>query len=547
MSSQTFVNNRYKIVTTLNHGSFGVVSLAKDTWKKNQLVALKCINKAAESAAAIDESKEEIAIHERLGSHPYIAPILDHFETKNATYLVMEYYSEGDLYEAIRAGKGPENVLEFMLQLIDAVEYAHSKGVYHRDIKPENILIAADGSVRLADWGLATTVRNNSEFGVGSERYMAPELFDKNIDSYDSEKADIWAVGICLLNILFARNPFTIASYKDKLFLDFATNREALFDIFPTLTNDVFAVLRFALTIDPDNRSLDGMRNELFNVDIWTTDDEFYDEYGDDFALEQSTSIESYDEDQETTTTAAVPVTVTPAAPVMMTTTTTNNTSNLSIPTPASYGTPMLVNSIVATNVNREPLRTPTLITEPESLSSSFNWNRTLQFTPPNPTFFRQDTRGKPHASSRLSQVISKEPSIPMEPVSEEDEVFSMDGLGHALSNIDSTLSDTSSISSIPSLAQSQTTLEGGGISISKSRNDELIHPMSKALQQQTSEFVSPFDIDEYRDLEDQFSDNLLSTYDSIPTHKLYTGKASATTTRNPVRISNMGRLDEYY
>lgn len=470
MTAQQIINDRYKVVTVLNHGSFGVVSLAKDTWNKNSLVALKCIHKQKDSEAAIDEAQEEIAVHERLGPYQYIASLLDHFETEDSTFLVMEYYPEGDLYEAIRADKGPRDsgsVLEFMLQLIDAVEYAHSRGVYHRDIKPENILIASDGSVRLADWGLSTMCRENSEFGVGSERYMAPELFDKTIDYYDAEKADIWSIGICLLNLVFARNPFTIASQKDKLFLDFASSREALFDIFPTLSCDVFAVLRYALTIDPDNRSLENMREELYNVAVWTTDDEYY--YDDEFLqkLERAVSLESFDEEVDVDVTAPVsaitPVSVAtpiPMAPNVVPPILVAPSAAAPIPvaaTPTPVGTPMLL-SIVPTNVDREPLRTPTLQQEPESYSGSVSWDRTMQFTPPKPTFFRQEKRRK-HGASRLSQVISKEPSIPMESVSEEDEVFAMDGIGNAISHIEqspSATSDSSSISSVPSLVQSQ-------------------------------------------------------------------------------------------
>lgn len=469
---QQFIKDRYKIVTTINHGSFGIVSLAKDTWKKNALVALKCIHKQADSSA-IDEAKEEISIHARLGSHKYIAALIDHFETEDDTYLIMEYYPEGDLYEAIRAEKGPRdtgNVLEFMLQLIEAVEYAHSKGVYHRDIKPENILIASDGSVRLADWGLASTIRENSEFGVGSERYMAPELFDKNIDYYDAEKADIWSIGICLLNILFSRNPFTIAAQKDKLFMDYASNREAIFDIFPTLTSDVFAVLRHALTIDPDNRSLALMREELLKVNTWTTDDEYFcDE--DLEQLERAVSLESMDE--QVAVNVEVPSVNVSAAPG-----TTPNATESSIgyqpgqtPVSLKFGTPMLMQSIVPTTVDREPLRTPTLLNSPESFSSSFSWNRTMQFTPPNPTYFHRPAERKKHTASSLSHVISKDTSGQLS-ISEEDEVFAMDGLGHALPQIEpspSGTSETSSISSVPSLVQSQKDFVSGS-TISKSR-----------------------------------------------------------------------------
>lgn len=268
------LHGRYRIIGDINKGSYGSVSLARDSKRDDRLVAVKCISRASPA-----EAKHEIAIHQKLGKHPNIVELYDSFRGSDGRmYLVMEYCAQGDLYEAIKAGRGPADghaVLDFMYQLIDTLEYCHSRSVFHRDIKPENILISADGRVKLADWGLATTDRICTDFGVGSERYMAPELFDQaNLAEYDAAKADVWAVGICLVNILFERNPFKAANFKDKLFLDFASSREALFDIFPNMSFDVFAVLRHALTIDPDNRSLANMRKELANVRTWTTDDE---------------------------------------------------------------------------------------------------------------------------------------------------------------------------------------------------------------------------------------------------------------------------------
>lgn len=462
VSPQQIIKDRYMVVTILNHGSFGVVSLAKDTWNKNALVALKCIHKAKD--AVVDEAQEEINAHDILGKHKYIAPLLDHFETEDSTFLVMEYYPDGDLYEAIRAGCGPANVLEFVLQLVEAVQYAHSKGVYHRDIKPENILIASDGSVRLADWGLSTASKQCSEFGVGSERYMAPELFDCNLDDYDAEKADIWSIGICLLNILFARNPFTIASQKDKLFLDYCASRESLFDIFPTLSQDTFAALRYALAIDPDNRSLEGMCNELYNVETWTTDDEYYYE---DYSCDVSRSVSI----AETTESIATDM------------------------TDASVSTTALRNTIVPTTVTREPLRTPSILSpEMESFSSIGAWDRTLQFTPPNPSFFdkNQLAVGRKPEASRLSHVLAKKQHLHMESVSEEDdEVFAMDGLGQALEET----SESSSLCSVPSLYNSVSSSKGHGKSwsdlIFDDKDDEFDeHELMQALSSMPQPFV---------------------------------------------------------
>ncbi|OWB61788.1 hypothetical protein B5S31_g2211 [[Candida] boidinii] len=321
------LHDKYLKIHDISEGSFGIVSLAKDVTNNNKLVAVKYItqlpndqsdseqeeeneenededvarhNKINEDtdddndtelpqsrlkkknakklisrSVILREAEQEIRVLQRIGQHPYITELYDSFDE----FIIMEYCSRGDLYDAIRTNMVPvstKDVVDSFLQLISAVEYAHSIGIYHRDIKPENILIDDDWSLKLTDWGLATDQKFCTDFDVGSERYMAPELLShEDIDVYDAEKVDIWSLGICLLNVVFGKNPFTSASEKDKLFMHFASNREALFDIFPSMSYDLFTTLRFSLTIDPDNRDLQMMKEALMKIEHLTIDFEF--------------------------------------------------------------------------------------------------------------------------------------------------------------------------------------------------------------------------------------------------------------------------------
>ncbi|KAL7272317.1 cAMP-dependent protein kinase catalytic subunit [Rhizina undulata] len=279
------LDGRFKTVKLLNHGSFGMVFLAKDV-HTNELVAIKCLTKANSDAAedsgfAVDELSEEYKYHSQLGTHPNIVNLIHSFETECHKFLVLEYCSMGDLYEAIRLGRGPletEHVRDFMLQMVSAVEHMHSRGVYHRDIKPENIFLTQDGTVKLGDFGLATMDEWSDENAVGSDRYMAPEQYD-SFGGYSPEKADIWAIGICLLNILFARNPFVIPAESDLLFKDYVHDRESLFDVFPTLSYDTYSVLTHCLALNPNDRSLADVREAIERVVSWTTDDESLDDF----------------------------------------------------------------------------------------------------------------------------------------------------------------------------------------------------------------------------------------------------------------------------
>ncbi|KAK1751840.1 Serine/threonine-protein kinase ksp1 [Echria macrotheca] len=279
------LNGRYRTVAPLNHGSFGMVFMAADL-RTNETVAIKCLTKRTAANEgydfAIDDKSEELVLHRRLGTHPNIVNLLDSFETDAHVYLVLEFCPRGDLYEAIRIGHGPletEHVRRFMLELVDAVSYIHAKGVYHRDIKPENIFLTESGSVKLGDFGLATTDKWTFETTVGSDRYMSPEQYDSAGAGYSPAQADIWAIGICLLNILFSRNPFTTPTEDDPLFLDFSRDKQSLFDVFPSMSQDTYEVIVQCMNLDPSRRSLVGAREALLRLVSFTTLDEALDDF----------------------------------------------------------------------------------------------------------------------------------------------------------------------------------------------------------------------------------------------------------------------------
>lgn len=280
------LDGRFRTISPLNHGSFGMVFKAFDTWT-GDFVALKCLTKSTavvscQQSLAVDDRSEELTIHRQVGNHPNVVNLIHHFETEHHIYLVLEFCANGDLYEAIRLGRGPgqtEHVRECMLQLVDAVEHMHSMSLYHRDIKPENIFLSSSGAMKLGDFGLATMDTWSFESAVGSDRYMAPEQFDPQNAGYSPAKADIWALGICLLNMLFSRNPFAQPTLSDPLFADFANDRQTLFDVFPSMSQDTFEVLIHCLAIDPRKRSLAALKDALKRVVTFTTVDETLDEF----------------------------------------------------------------------------------------------------------------------------------------------------------------------------------------------------------------------------------------------------------------------------
>ncbi|BEJ11665.1 hypothetical protein CspHIS471_0201250 [Cutaneotrichosporon sp. HIS471] len=180
-------------------------------------------------------------LHTLASSHPNIAAIHKVLHDDDYTYIVMDYIPGGDLFSMI-ADRGryigdDELVRSVFLQIVDAVRHCHDMGIYHRDLKPENILCSADGTkVFLADFGLATTEPISRDFGCGSTFYLSPEcqggLFEP-VDSYSTVQADLWSLGIILINLACVRNPWKQATIDDETFRAYVDDPSILGRILP--------------------------------------------------------------------------------------------------------------------------------------------------------------------------------------------------------------------------------------------------------------------------------------------------------------------------
>ncbi|QSL66999.1 hypothetical protein MERGE_001386 [Pneumocystis wakefieldiae] len=278
------LGNSYTVIGILNRGSYGIVLLAKD--RQNCQVAIKVLVQSS------PEYKTEYEILSTLPPSEHIISYKTSFSENGYFFIVLEYYPLGDLYESIisnRLPKDTEAIRSFMLQLIDGISFLHKNGVYHRDLKPENILLFHDVennsiSVKIGDFGLATTQKVVNDVGTGSNRYMAPEQYEVpvfhsfGVYHYDASKVDIWALGICLLNIVFSKNPFKIPSFSDLIFSDYIRDPISLFDVFPNMSEDTFKVLQCSLVCSPEKRSLDEMRSAIENLLEWTVDSQYIEE-----------------------------------------------------------------------------------------------------------------------------------------------------------------------------------------------------------------------------------------------------------------------------
>lgn len=168
----------------LGVGAYGVVYTAVDI-QTNIPYAVKALNKLGLEPRQRKFQQREIQLHHQASVHPNVVSLVKIMDSPDCTYVVIEYCPEGDLFSNItEQGKYIGNdalARRAFLQILDAVEYCHSIGIYHRDLKPENILVTDEGmTVKLADFGLATDDHITSDFGCGSTFYMSPGDFSQS-------------------------------------------------------------------------------------------------------------------------------------------------------------------------------------------------------------------------------------------------------------------------------------------------------------------------------------------------------------------------------
>jgi serine/threonine protein kinase len=170
---QTIDNGALRIEAILGAGSFGVVYRAVDT-RSGDHYAVKRVEKT-------NFVNRETELHKRVSFHPNILTF--HREIDAGRYVFFVYdLCAGDLHSVIRKFtfvREDELIKSVFVQIIDALDFCHSRGVYHRDLKPENILVSSqtgDIEVFLADFGLATTNKMTAS-SCGTPCYMSPGMY----------------------------------------------------------------------------------------------------------------------------------------------------------------------------------------------------------------------------------------------------------------------------------------------------------------------------------------------------------------------------------
>ncbi|KAL3535084.1 hypothetical protein ACH5RR_003545 [Cinchona calisaya] len=205
------LHGKYELGRLLGHGTFAKVYMARNL-QTGKSVAMKVVGKEkVMRVGMMEQIKREISVM-KMVRHPNIVDLREVMASKTKIYFAMELIRGGELFAKIAKGRVREDVARnYFQQLISAIDFCHSRGVYHRDLKLENLLLDEDGNLKVTDFGLSAFTDHLRQDGLlhttcGTPAYVAPEVIGKK--GYDGAKADIWSCGVILFVLLAGYLPF---------------------------------------------------------------------------------------------------------------------------------------------------------------------------------------------------------------------------------------------------------------------------------------------------------------------------------------------------
>jgi serine/threonine-protein kinase len=254
---------KYKILGTLGRGGMGIVYKGLDPDIERE-VAVKTIRFDAFTEG---EEKEEMlarVVREAKAAgrlnHPNIITIYDVIRESDLTFIIMQYVDGQSLQALIDSGKrfSPQEVIDLLRPVAEALDFAHRNGIIHRDIKPANILLDKSGRPFLADFGVArieTSTMTGPGKTVGTLSYMSPEqVLGNPVD----HRADLFALGVILYELLTGKKPFAGDNLSTIVYKIVNEEPPQVTEINHSLPRGYEAVIKKALAKSPDERYQSG-------------------------------------------------------------------------------------------------------------------------------------------------------------------------------------------------------------------------------------------------------------------------------------------------
>ena len=264
------LTGRYRIDEEVGSGGMARVYRAEDL-RHHRPVALKVLRQDVAAAVGVERFLREIEIAAAL-QHPHILPLLDSGEAGGRAFYVMPYVEGESLRERLgREGELPvPEAVRLLVQITDAVAYAHEHGVVHRDIKPDNVMLTGRHAL-VTDFGVARALAaddvadgiTTAGRAVGTPAYMAPEqaVADPHVD----HRADIYAVGVLAYELLTGHTPFAGRSHRAMLAAQLTASPNPLSEDRPAVPEELEDVVLRCLARRPADRwqSADEVRSRL--------------------------------------------------------------------------------------------------------------------------------------------------------------------------------------------------------------------------------------------------------------------------------------------
>ena len=250
------LDGRYEIQEIIGVGGMAVVYKAYDN-VENRIVAIKILKEEfvsnEEFIRRFKNESKAIAVL----SHPNIVKVYDVSFGDLIQYIVMEYIDGITLKEFIeRQGSLRwKDAVYFTVQILKALQHAHDKGIVHRDIKPQNIMVLSDGTIKVADFGIARFARNEqrtiTDKAIGSVHYISPE---QARGEKTDEKADIYSVGVILYEMLTGQLPFEAESAVSVAIMQLQREPKLPTEINPSIPLGLEQITMHAMQKTPERR-----------------------------------------------------------------------------------------------------------------------------------------------------------------------------------------------------------------------------------------------------------------------------------------------------
>ena len=250
--------DKYEVLRWIGGGGMAEVFLARHRIHGALFAAKVLSTDLAKDERIVARFVQEARTAANLSGHPNIVPIFDIAEQNGLYFLIMQFVEGEDLARHLkRRGKlPPEEAVDVIRQVADALVWASAKGVVHRDLKPSNLYLDRNGRVMVLDFGIAKAADVPSPLTFATERlgttyYMSPEqIRGENCDT----RSDLYSLGVVFFELLAGRKPFEGDSYRAIELGHIETPPPDLRELEPSVPVELAAIVRMLLAKDPNQR-----------------------------------------------------------------------------------------------------------------------------------------------------------------------------------------------------------------------------------------------------------------------------------------------------